>query len=431
MNPEHIGIIGVIVLLIVMFARMDIGLAMATVGFLGYICVAGMKGALAMAGTTPYSTIVFYSFTVIPLFIFMGAVVSNTGMGSELYRSAYKWIGQFKGGLAMATVVACALFAAMCGDSTAETLTIGKISLSEMKKYKYSDALACGCIACGGTLAILIPPSIGFIMYGIITETSIGLLFMAGILPGILLATLFIVTIWLWTVRVPTAAVAGPKTTIKEKVVSLKGTWMTVVLFLIVLGGIYLGIFTPTEAGAVGAFGAIVITMAARKLSRKNLVESIIEAGTTTASIMILMMGAYIFMRFLAVSKLPYVMSDFIAGLHVSKYLVFAIVVVIYLILGMFTDIVACTLLTVPIIFPIMKAIGFDPIWFGVQVVILIEMGLITPPVGMNVFILATITKTPMSTIFKGVAPFALAMLVCVLILTIFPQIALVIPNSM
>ncbi len=431
MSPEMIGLLGVGVLLVVMFARMDIGLSMACVGFFGYICVAGWKGALAMAGTTPYSTIVYYSFTVIPLFIFMGAVVSNTGMGSDLYHSAYKWFGQFKGGLAMATVVACALFAAMCGDSTAETLTIGKISLSEMKKYKYSDALACGCIACGGTLAILIPPSIGFIMYGIITETSIGLLFMAGILPGILLSVLFITAIWLWTVRYPNAAVAGPKTTIKEKVVSLKGTWMTVVLFVIVLGGIYMGIFTPTEAGAVGAFGAIVITMAARKLSRKNLLESIVEAGTTTASIMILMMGAYIFMRFLAVSKLPYVMSDFIAGLEVSRYLVFAVVVIIYIILGMFTDIVACTLLTVPIIFPIMKGLGFDPLWFGVQVVILIEMGLITPPVGMNVFILATITKTPMSTIFKGVAPFALAMLICVAILTIFPQIALVIPNSM
>jgi C4-dicarboxylate transporter DctM subunit len=431
MSPEYIGIIGVVVLLIVMFARMDIGLSMACIGFFGYLYVAGWKSALAMAGSTPYSTIVYYSFTVIPLFIFMGAVVSNTGMGSELYQSAYKWIGQFKGGLAMATVIACALFAAMCGDSTAETLTIGKISLSEMKKYKYSETLACGCVACGGTLAILIPPSIGFIMFGIITETSIGLLFMAGILPGILLSSLFIITIWFWTVRVPTSASAGLKTTFKEKIVSLKGTWMTILLFIIVLGGIYRGIFTPTEAGAVGAFGAILITTGARKLSRKNLIESIVEAGTTTASIMILMMGAYIFMRFLAVSKLPYVMSDFIAGLEISKYLVFAIVVFIYFILGMFMDIVACTLLTVPIIFPVMKAIGFDPLWFGVQVVILIEMGLITPPVGMNVFILATITKTPMSIIFKGVAPFALAMLACVIILTIFPQIVLVIPNSM
>jgi C4-dicarboxylate transporter, DctM subunit len=431
MSPEIAGIAGIIILLILMFARMDVGLSMVCIGFLGFAYISGMKGALSMVAATPYGVIAYYPFTVIPLFVLMGALVSHTAMGSDLYNSAYKWFGHLRGGLAVSTVVACGMFAAICGDSVAETLTLGKVALGEMKRFNYADDLACGTIASGGTLGILIPPSIAFVVYGILTEQSVGALFMAGILPGILLVIIFVMVIMISAHINPIKAPAGPKTTFKEKIVSLKNTWMAVCLFMLVLGGIYAGIFTPTEAGAIGAFGAIVIALVARRLKKTNFLESISEAGTTTASILLLMTGAFIFMRFLSVSKLPFIMASSIQGLGYSPYIIFAFVVLIYIILGMFMDIVACIVLTVPLILPVMTSIGFDPIWFGVVTVIVNEMGLITPPVGMNVFVLSSISSTPMSTMFRGVWPFVGGMIVLIILLTIWPQIALFIPSRM
>jgi C4-dicarboxylate transporter DctM subunit len=431
MSPETIGVIGLCILLICIFFRMNIGLAMASIGFFGFAYISGMKSALGMLGSNPYNTIAYYPIAVVPLFVFMGAIISNSGMGTNLFNSGYKLFGQMRGGLCVATVAACALFAAMCGSSMAETLTIGKIALPEMKKYKYDDSLSSGCVACAGSLAILIPPSMGFVLYGILTEQSVGVLFMAGVLPGILLSAMFFLIIMVVTLRNPKLAPPGPRIPLKEKILSLKITWVVVALFLLVLGGIYMGVFTPTEAGAIGAFGAIVITFISRQLNFKTLLASIAEAGVTTAMIMILIVGAFIFMKFMAISKLPFILAGTISGLGLSPYVILAFIVIIYIILGMLLEINSAMVLTIPLIYPVITALGFDPIWFGVIVVILMEMGLATPPVGMNVFILASVTDTPMGTIFKGVWPFVAAMLFCIIILTIWPKIVLFLPSTM
>jgi tripartite ATP-independent transporter DctM subunit len=384
-----------------------------------------------MIATTPYNVVAMYAFAAVPMFVFMGAVVSNTGIGVDLYNTAYKWIGQLRGGLALATVVACGFFAAICGSSSAETLTIGKVALPEMKRFRYSDALATGSVAAGGTIGILIPPSMGFILYGILTEQSVGYLFMAGIIPGVLLVLLFMAAILVWSFVDKRAAPAGPKTSVKDKIFSLKRTWPMVALFIIVLGGIYMGIFTPTEAGAIGAFGAIIITIFNRQISWQKIKDSITETATTTSLIIVIITGAYVFMKFMTISDLPFVMADFIAGLGMPNWVVWGVIVVFLLILGMFLDVFSAMVLVVPLLFPVIKALGFDPIWFGVMCVILMEMGLITPPVGMNVFIMGSITDIKMGTIFKGVIPFVIAMFACIIICTIFPEIVMFIPNHM
>ena len=431
MSNELAGLIAIMAMVVFMFMGMWIGLAMAVVGFLGYAYMDGFHTALLNLGTIPFSNLANYNVTPVPLFVFMGALVSSTGISSDLYNTAYKWFGQMRGGLAVSTVAACAAFAAICGSSMASAVTMGKVALPEMQARNYDNSLATAVVASGGTLGILIPPSMGFIMYGIITENSVGELFMAGILPGILLSLLFIGVVVLWCWRKPAAGPAGPNTTFKDKVVSLKGTWMMIALFLLVLGGIYFGIFTPTESGAIGAAGAFLITLLTRRLGRKHLVESMLETGMTTASVMFILTGAFIFMRMLAVSQLPTVLADFVGGLTLSRYAIMAVIVVFYIILGMFLEIMSATVFTVPILYPLVINLGFDPIWFGVIIVIIIEMGLITPPVGMNVFVLASATKINMGTIFRGVYPFALAMLLLVILLTIFPQIATFIPQRM
>jgi C4-dicarboxylate transporter, DctM subunit len=431
MSAEVIGVIGVCVLLILIFMRMNIGLAMASVGFFGFACVAGMKSALGMLGMTAYNTVAYYPLTVVPLFILMGAVISHSGLGEVLFEGAYKWFGHYRGGLATATIAACAVFAAMCGSSTAETVTLGRIALPEMKKYKYSDSFACGCVACAGSLAILIPPSIGFLMYGILTEQSVGVLFMAGIIPGILLSALLVSTVMIITAVRPDVGPAGTRTPFKERLTILKVVGPVSVLLVLVLGGIYVGVFTPTEAGAVGAFGAIVITFIARYLSPKKLLASIVETGTTTAMILMLMMGAFIFMKFLAISKLTFVLPRFIGGLGLSPYVSLIAIIVFYILLGMFFEIMSGMVLTIPIVYPIITNLGFDPIWFGVILVLLMEMGLATPPIGLNVFLLSTVTDVPLRTIFKGVWPFIGAICVCIILVILFPQIALFLPNNM
>jgi C4-dicarboxylate transporter DctM subunit len=431
MSPETIGLIGIVLLLVFMVSRMWIGAAMAVAGLIGYAYIAGIDKALLVMGQVPYSTLAAYEITAIPMFVFMGAIVSNTGVGSDLFDTAYKWLGQLRGGLALATIVTCALFAAICGSSMAEALTIGRIALPEMKKYHYDDSLATACVASGGTLGILIPPSMGFLLYGILTEQSVGILFVAGIIPGVLLSLLFIFTIVIWTARNASAGPPGPKTSFKEKVVSLKKTWTTIALFILVIGGIYKGIFTPTEAGAIGVSGAAIITLINRQLSFNTLRAAILETATTTAIIVLLVIGAFIFMRFMAISRLPFSMADFIGTLRLPTYAVWAVIVIFYLFLGMFLDIMSCIVITVPILYPVILSLGFDPVWFGVQVVLLVQIGLITPPVGMDVFVLSSITDVPLGTIFRGVWPFVVAAILCITAITFLPQIALFLPNMM
>ena len=431
MSPEIVGLIGLIVLLILLFSGMWIGAAMAMVGFIGYAYIVGIKPAFAMVSQIPFTTMAWYPLTCVPLFVFMGIVIFHSGVGEDLYKTAYTLVGQLRGGLAMATVIACALFAAITGVSAPALATLGKVAVPEMKKRKYDEKLALGSLVCAGTMAFLIPPSVAFIIYGILTETSIARLFIAGFLPGILLTALFVATIAIITARNPKAGPAGPKTSFKEKVVSLKLTWPVVVLFLVVLGGIYGGVFTPTEGGAIGAFGALVISIAMGRLNFKKFLAALLEGGQTTAFIMLLIIGAYILMKFLAVSKLTILLGATVANLPVPPMAIFAAIAILYIILGMFLDIVSAVILTIPVLYPVVLTIGLDPIWYGVMVVILIEMGLVTPPVGMDAFILSGVTGIPLSTIFRGAIPFLVAAIICIIILAIFPQIALFLPSTM
>jgi C4-dicarboxylate transporter DctM subunit len=431
MSPEIIGLIGIIFMVILLFSRMWVGLAMAFVGFIGYLYLADVESAFVTLGSLPYARVAFYPISAVPLFILMGTIVSSTGVAGDLYNTAYKWIGQLRGGLAMASVFACAGFAAVSGSSAAGAATMGKVALPEMKKYNYDESLATGCIAAGGTMGILIPPSLGFILYGILTEQSVGKLFMAGIFPGILEVIFYIVTIFTLCKFTPSLGPPGPKTSIKEKIVSLKNTWHMIILFLLVIGGIYIGIFTPTEAGAVGAFGALLISAVSRRLTIRNFLDSIMDTGLTTAMVLFLMIGAYVFIRFLAVSQLPFALGDFVAGLSMPKYAIIAAIVVFYIIVGMFLDIFSSIILTLPIIYPVILAMDFDPIWLGVIIVRVMEIGLITPPVGMNVFVLAGATDVPLSVIFRGIVPFVIADILHVVLLVAFPAISLFIPSLM
>jgi len=431
MSPEVIGAIGLAVLVVLLLLKMWIGVAMSLVGFIGYAIIRGLDSSFYMVAQIPFSTINFYPLTTIPLFVFMGVVLFYTETGKDLYETAYAWVGQFRGGLAMATVLACALFGAITGVSAPALVTMGKVAVPTMQKYGYKDTLTYGSIACSGTLAILIPPSIPIIIYGILTENSIGQLFMAGILPGILLTFLFLMTIILMTARNPQIAPAGPKTTIKEKMVSLKGIWVTLILFLLILGGIYGGIFTPTEAGAIGAFGAVLIGFIMRRLNGKKLLASMLEAAQTTAMILFLIVGAYIMMKFLAVSRLPHMLGASIGMMDVSPVIILLLLVVLYIVLGMFLDIMSAVIITIPVVYPIILNMGYDPLWFGVVVILLVQIGLVTPPVGLDAFILGGALNVPLSIIFRGVVPFLVADVVCIIILIFVPDIALIIPRLM
>lgn len=431
MSSEVIGGICIVVLLVLMYFRMWVGLAMLFVGFWGIVAILGWDIGLAVLGTVAYRNVATYPLTAMPLFIMMGVIVANTGVGADLFYSAHKLIGQLRGGLAMATVIACGGLAAMTGTGMAATATMGKAALPEMRKFNYDERLASGCIAAGSTIGILIPPSIGFILYGILTETSIGKLFMAGIIPGILEAVFYIITIYILCRFNPRMGPPGPKTSLKEKVVSLKNTWTMVLLFLLVIGGIYAGIFTPTEAGAVGAFGAIVITLFAGRLKGRSLLNSVLETAQITAMFVLIIAGAFVFNNLMVVSKLALYLGSFIAGLDIPPYAILITIIFVYIILGMFLDVMSCILVTVPIFFPIVLAMGFDPVWYGVIMVRVMEIGVITPPVGMEVFMLSGITGLPAGTIFRGVVPFVIADILHVALLVAFPVLSLYIPSQM
>lgn len=431
MSPEIIGLAGILVMIGLMFAGLWIGAAMALIGFVGYALIMGIGPALGVVAQIPFSTMASYVLTTVPLFILMGSFIATTHVGRDLFDTAYAWIGQVRGGLATATVFACAVAGSILGVSGPAAITMGKVALPAMRKYKYDDSLATASICAAGTLAFLIPPSVAFIIYGLLAEQSIGLLFASGVLPGILLALLFALTIWIQTKINPALGPAGPKTTFLEKIIAVKGIWHALLLFVIVFGGLYGGVFTPTEAGGIGAFGALLVTAVTGQLSFKKCRDAFLDATKTTGMVMLLIIGAYILMKFVAVSKLPAALSTFVGELGWSPYAILACVIILYLMLGMFLDIFSAVIVTIPVIYPVMMKLGFDPIWFGVIIVILCEMGLITPPVGMDIFQVSGATGVPTYTIFKGVWPFVLACLVCIIILTIFPQIALFLPGTM
>ncbi|MDH3883521.1 MAG: TRAP transporter large permease [Desulfobacterales bacterium] len=432
MSPFVAGIIGIVLLFLLFASGMPIGFVMALVGWLGYVYLGSLDAGFHILGLTFFAGGASYTLSVIPLFVLMGQFAAQSGMSREIYYAVERWLGHRRGGLAMATIGACAGFAAISGSSVATAATMGTVALPEMKKYKYGQSLATGTVAAGGTLGILIPPSATFVFYAILTEQSVGKLFIAGILPGIVLALLFMLTIYLQVRIKPEVAPRGQQVVLKEKLIALKGVWSMLVLFLVVMGGIYTGIFTPTEAAGIGAFGAFIFSVGKRKITRKNFVGALRMTAQTTAWIFIIVISAHIFGYFLAVTRIPSELADFMLELAVSKYVILAAVVFLYTILGMFLEGFSILVLTVPIIHPLMVSLGFDPIWFGVMIVIMMEMSLITPPVGVNVFVIKGVAKdVPMYTIFRGIWPFWIAMLVCLVILTIFPEIALFLPDTM
>ncbi|MGD9318842.1 MAG: TRAP transporter large permease [Desulfobacteraceae bacterium] len=432
MSPVTIGIIGIFFLFLLLALRMQIGFSMAVVGFLGYALLGSLKPSFTVLGFEPFKIGVQYSLTVIPLFILMGQFANYSKMGFEIYQTVYRWVGFLPGGLSMATVVACGGFAAISGSSLAAAATMGMVALPEMKRFKYDDALATGCIAAGGTLGILIPPSTVMIIYAILTEQPIETLFIAGILPGVVLCGLFVFTVYIMAKMKPELGPPGPKFTMKERVYSLKDTWSILLLFFIVIGGLYTGWFTPTEAAGVGAFGAFVITLVKRRLTWSNLTDSLAQTTRTTAMVFLILIGAHIFGYFLTLSEIPEQLSILATEAGLNRYVILSIIIVMYIVLGCFMEGLAIMVLTIPIIYPLVLDMGFDPIWFGVMITLVMEMSLITPPVGINVFIISGISKdVPMYTIFRGILPFWFAILACIIILMIFPEIALFLPNTM
>jgi len=432
MSPILIGIIGIIILFILMASGMNVGIAMAVSAFLGLIYLMGFSQALSILGAAPYRTAAAYTMSVIPLFVLMGNLSFYAGVSEDLYSTTYKLFGHLPGGLAMATTAGCAGFAATCGSSVATAVTMGSIAIPEMKKYKYAPSLAAGSLAAGGTLGILIPPSIGFIIYSMLTDESIGKLFIAGVLPGILLTFLFVLTIYINVRRDLTLGPPGPRFSLREKIASFKGIWSALSLFILVIGGLYGGIFTPTEAGGIGACGAFLLIAVRGKLTFQNLTNVLMETGKITAMCFIILTGASVFGYFMAVTRIPNALADLAVGLPFPPILIIIFILIIYLALGCVMDSIAMIVLTVPIFYPVVIKLGYDPIWFGVIMVIVMEMALITPPVGMNVFAIAGVaTEIPLYTIFKGVLPFLAAMVICVAFLMAFPQIATFLPGLM
>ncbi len=431
MSPIFIGIIGIFVLIFLIFARMHIGISMALVGFVGFAAIIGLEPALGVLRTVPFSTLSNQNLSVIPLFILMGAFAFTAGISEDLYRTVHKWLGHFRGGLAMATVAACACFAAISGSSLATAATLGKVAMPEMIKYKYDKALATGSIAAGGSIGILIPPSVILIIYGIITEQSIGKLFMAGVVPGILEAVFYIITIMIMTRLNPTLGPPGPRATMNERWKSLFTIWEVIVLFVVVIGGIYLGIFTPTEAAGVGAFGTFCFMIIRKKLTWESFKASLLQTSKTTGMLFMVVMGAMILGYFFSVSRLPFELATWVGGLTVNRYVILVMILVVVGLLGCLMDSMAIVLLTVPVFYPLTQSLGFDPIWFGILVVRVTEMGLITPPVGLNVYIIHGITRVPMGTIFKGVIPFIIADILEIILLIAIPEITLFLPGLM
>ncbi len=432
MSPVTIGLVGIVVLLGLLAIRMPVGIALIVVGLVGFAAVAGWDAALGLLGASPFEHSFNYELSVIPLFVLMGNFAMVSGMSGDAYTAGQRWVGHWRGGLASATVVACSVFAAVSGSSVASAATMGAVALPEMRRRGYDARLATGCVAAGGTLGILIPPSTGFVVYAILTEESIGRLFLAGFFPGLLLTALFVATIGLLTRFRPEMGPAVARATLAERIDGLRQVSALVVMIVVTLGGIYVGVFTPTEAAAIGALFSIVLAFWRRRVTRSRFVDALLQTARTTSFVFLILIGAHLFSPFLAVAQISATISTFIENVDASPQMVLVMLLVLYIVLGTFLEGFAMLVLTLPIVFPVIIDLGFDPIWFGVVMVIVLEMGLISPPVGINVFVVKGIAEdVPMKDIFIGILPFWAAMLVCLVLLVAFPEIALFLPNSM
>lgn len=426
------GLTGICVMIGLMLLGIPIAFTMGITGVLGAWYLNGSETALGIVRTMTFETSADFFFSVIPLYILLGYFCFYSGISEQMYDACRKWMGNLKGGIAMATTCACGGFAAICGDSMATAATMGSVALPEMEKAEYDSSLACGSVAAGGTLGILIPPSMGFVVYGVIAEQSIGKLFVAGIIPGIILVFLFCLVIYLQVHRNPILGPPGGKVAFRDRMASLKGTWKPFCLFLLVIGGIYSGMFSPTEAAGVGCAAALIIFLTSKKASKKGFMDALMETLKTTAMIFTILIGVTLLGYFIGLSQIPLLLSEYIASLDVSRYLILIIILLLYVVLGMLMNIIPMIMLTLPILFPTVMSLGFDPIWYGVIMVIMMEMGQITPPVGINVFVIYGVAKkVSMGTIFKGIWPFVLAQIVLIIFLTVFPDIALFLPGTM
>jgi len=432
MSASAIGLLGIAALFVLLVLRIPVAFAMFVVGFLGIAKLNGLNAATSLLASEAFTLGSSPELVVVPLFILMGNVASITGMSRRLYDAAYAMMGQFRGGLASATVIGCGGFAALSGSSVASALTMGKVALGEMERFRYDERLATGVVAAGGTLGILIPPSTGFVIYAILTEQSIGRLFLAGVLPGLLLLALFLVVVAILCWIRPEFGPAGPKTGLRGKSRAIVGASPVLLVIFLTIGGIYGGFFSPVEAAAVGAGVVILIGFLSRSLKLAELWQASRDAVTTTATVMLILIGAHMMNPFMALSQIPSAVGGMIVGFGLGTTATLVLILAIYLVLGCFLEGFAMLVLTLPIFFPIVLDLGIDPIWFGVLVVLTLEMGLISPPVGLNVFIVKSVApQVSLGSIFAGVLPFWLSMVVAVGILIAFPQISLLLPNTM
>jgi len=430
MSPIQVGVIGCLVLIGLLFTSMPVAFAMIASGVLGFSLIINSQASFSMVIAELFETFSSYNLTVIPLFVMMGQVAFHAGISRRLFRTAYVWMGHLKGGLAMATVGACAGFGAICGSGPATAATMASVALPEMKRYGYADSLASGTVAAGGSLGMLIPPSVVFIVYALMTEQSIGDLFLAGILPGLLIAGLFCLNIYFRSSRDKNLGPAGPKHSWKERFQSLGGVVETVLLFILVMGGMFKGFFTPIEAAAIGAAGSFLIALYQKEMSFPKLKMILLETVRTSSMIFFIVAGATIFGRFLAVSRIPFVVAQGFVSLPLPAEVTMMLIILFFLIAGCFIDALALMLLTIPIFYPVIQELGFDPVWFGVIVVVITQMGVITPPVGVNVYVVSGIERDiPLPVIFRGAMPFLGMLILAAVILILVPQICLFLPG--
>ena len=432
MSGDTAAILGFVALFVLMLLRVPVGMAMGLVGVVGFGSIVDWGPALKNVGHTTARTVTDYNFAVIPLFLLMGAFATTSGMSRELFRAANAFVGHLRGGLGIATIAACGGFAAICGSSVATAATFSRVAYPEMRRHDYPQSFATGVIAAGGTLGIMIPPSTVFAVYGLITEQDVGRLFIAGVIPGLLAISMYVLTISLIGAVRPGYLPAGPRATWIERAAALRDVWATLLLFVFIIGGLYGGLFTATEAAGAGAGGAFIIGLARGRLSRAGIMRSLLETTRTTAAVFTVLIGAILFGYFLTVTQTPQKLTELLTGLGLGRYGVLTLMMLMYLVLGCLMDALAMIILTVPIVFPVIKELGFDPIWFGVIIVMTVELGLIHPPVGMNIFVIkSVIDDVSISTIFYGVLPFIVTDLIRLVILIAFPILATWLPSHM
>jgi len=430
MSVAAISLLVILLLFGLFFIGLEIGFAMALAGFIGFAAIINIDAAFSLVAKDIFSVFSSYGFTVIPMFVLMGQVGASGGVARSLYDSAYKFLGHIPGGLALGTVVAATMFKAICGSSPATAATFATIAVPEMDRYGYDRRLSCGTVATVGTLGILIPPSVVLIIYGILTETSIGKLFLAGIIPGLMIAFSFAATVIGWNIINPSLGPRGERSTWAKRFASLPPVLLVGLIFTVVVGGLMYGFFTPTEAGSVGTMAVLVLTFAKKDMDLKKFIKAIKETLRIACMVLVLIAGATILGHFFAVTRTPYLVAQWMEGLQLDRNIIMLIIVAVYLIGGSFIEDLAFLILATPIFLPVVIKMGYDPIWFGVIVCVITMIGIILPPVAINAFVVSGVTKEPVGTIYKGVYPYLIGMVICLLILLLFPEISLWAPNT-